>query len=342
MSFVNFYKAKWSARTMTQEDRQKIFWYLQRKTSYTAWKRVSDAFDKFAAIFELQVREEPLSKAKMGCWDTDWQGWYPTVLEGQVLYERGLRTLARGDRTVWLYNDRGIFDDVSTVAGNWYIELVNHGMHGDHFYEGKYLEQMTEAIKDYGSACAVTAAIVQPMMAETPAPELWSTFWQDEFSRLPLPAKLPSVPVPATEILVKTGENAPVFGIYEPQIPDGCMNYLLAGVPAPTMWESDGTYATDRKLSVIWRLIWEDTRYANGQIPPEESTYFPDDELSVVSTPAGQLIKDDLLSARSEESCPRSGEWAVMDELGAKLKLRKGEKIPRYQGRDADWVWLRK
>jgi hypothetical protein len=139
---------------------------------------------------------------------------------------------------------------------------------------------------------------------------------------------------------VKTDEIAPVFGIYEPQIKDGCMNYLLAGVPAPTLWESDGTNLTNRKLRVTWRLIWEDTRYTNGVIPPEEATYFPS-ELQVDAVKPVPVTTD-LLSAMTNESCPRSGEWAVMDDLAAKSVLTQGQKLPLHLGREVTWVWLRK
>jgi DUF2075 family protein len=36
---------------MSVEDRKRMFWYLKRKTSYTAWKREADSFDRFANIF---------------------------------------------------------------------------------------------------------------------------------------------------------------------------------------------------------------------------------------------------------------------------------------------------
>ncbi|PWF55676.1 hypothetical protein C7C56_000615, partial [Massilia glaciei] len=70
---------------------------------------------------------------------------------------------------------------------------------------------------------------VQSMMSGTPAPELWGTAWHDKFSKMSIPDNLPDVPEPQIDVLLWTGEMVTVFGIYEPQIKDGCMNYLLAG-----------------------------------------------------------------------------------------------------------------
>jgi hypothetical protein len=69
-----------------------------------------------------------------------------------------------------------------------------------------------------------------------------------------------------------------VFGIYEPQVKDGCMNYLLQNIPAPTL-----AYERGSNQSVVWRLIWEDTRYLDGTIPDEEALYFPPESESVKS-----------------------------------------------------------
>jgi hypothetical protein len=340
MSIFDVFKTKWSAENMTADDRKKLFWYLRRKTSYAAWKRVADAFDEFAAIFEQQVREEPIAKPKGAIFEYCWESYFPEVIKGQVFYEKGLRALSAGDRTVWLYNERGILDDAETIAGRWFIELVNHGMQGDHYMEGKYVLALTDSMRRYSKAAHDTAQIIQPRMADTPAPYAWSTFWKDNFALLPIPATLPEPPIPESDILVRTGEIAPAFGIYEPQIKDGCMNYLLAGVPAPTIPENDGTYSTGRKLSVTWRLLWEDTRYIDGVIPREEELYFPPERPIEVAKSA--TVAPELLSAATNEICPRAGEWAVMDDLEEKSALIQGQKLPSHKGREVIWVWLHK
>jgi hypothetical protein len=336
MGLFDIFKTQWSAGKMTPDDRKKLFWYLKRKTSYTAWKRAADAFDAFAVIFKKQVVEEPVAKAVMSMGGTNWETSYPEILKAQVLYEQGLARLLQSDRSVWLYNDRGIFGDAGNISNSWYSKLVNNGPRGDNFYDGKYVEEMTEAIKLFDIASR-DAGYEQSMMADTPAPECWTTFWYDNFAKLPLPDILPDVPVPTLETLIKTNDEVPVFGIYEPQIKDGCMNYLLAGTPAPKMYVTDGTYVVGQPISVTWRLIWEDTRYLDGSIPDEEALYFP---------PEAEIVKPAIISGSSDVQpsaptgalCPESGNWVVLDDIHGKQTFQKGERLPQHQGRDVTWL----
>lgn len=81
MAILDFLKAKWSPGAITEEDRQRLFWYLKRKTSYMAWKREADRFARFVAILEKQVKEEPSFKDKWG--DTlKWEPIYVDALKG--------------------------------------------------------------------------------------------------------------------------------------------------------------------------------------------------------------------------------------------------------------------
>ncbi|WP_181373297.1 Imm72 family immunity protein [Massilia glaciei] len=334
MSIYDIFKTSWSAGTMTAVDRRKLFWYLKRRTSYTAWKRVADAFDRFAAKFERQVREEPVAQPIRALDPTRWEQYYPEILKIQVLYEDALERIQQGDMTVLLYNEQGVLNDATMLANSWHSELVNNGARGDHFYDGIYVEELTAAIQDFYEA-GRDIGYLQPMLGDEPAPESWSTFWLDTIAELPLPSTLPDVPIPEAEVLIETGKELPVFGIYEPQIKDGCMNYLFGGALAPTLWDSDGIYLTGRKLSVIWRLIWEDKRYLDGSIPVEERLYFQETKMP---TAAPVLVENGVISATTGQVCPKDGEWAVMDDINAKSKLRAGERMPQHQGRDMTWV----
>ncbi|PWF48509.1 Imm71 family immunity protein, partial [Massilia glaciei] len=231
MSIFDIFKPKWSEGQMRPDDRRKIFWYLKRKTSYTAWHREADAFDRFANIFERQVREEPVALPNNSICETNWERFYPDILKTQVLYEQGLERLKQGDRSVWLYNERGILRDATMNASDWHCYLVTNGPRGDNFFDGKYVDAMTDATRIFFDATQDTG-YVQSMMSDTPAPELWGTGWYEKFSKMPIPAHLPDVPEPHIDVFLRTGEMVTVFGIYEPQIKDGCMNYLLAGAEA--------------------------------------------------------------------------------------------------------------
>jgi len=272
MGIWDLFKSQWSASDMTPDDRKKLFWYLKRKTSYTAWERQANAFDKFSAIFKTQVIEEPSTGNDLS--GTDWEAFYPQILKAQVLYEQALTLLKSGDRSVWLYNERGILRDAGFIAHHWHEVLVNHGLYGDVFLDGKYVNEMANAIQEFYDA-SNDVGYLQPAMNGGAAPECWTTRWQAKFAKLSIPPRLPEVPVPTLQTLVRTNEPIPVFGIYEPQIKDGCMNYLLAGAPAPSMELTNGKDYTGQQTSVAWRLIWEDTRYLDGIIHDDEALYFP-------------------------------------------------------------------
>lgn len=270
MMLLNLFKTQWSGKDMSPDDRRRMFWYLKRRTSYTAWKREADAFDRFANIFEMQVIEEPTPQAAMTIWGTDWESHYAKIVRAQFLYEKALTQLKKGDRTIFLDNSHGILNEASSIAQTWHNELVNHGPQGDHFHDGKYLKILTSAIEKFYDFSRNTGYF-QSSMAGGTAPEFWGEWMKEELARV---CHLPSYPelLPCNEKhSVWTGEDIQISGIYEPQVRDGCMNYLLAGAPAPLLWGADGS---ERKLRVKWRLLWRDDRYIDSNIPPEEEGYF--------------------------------------------------------------------
>lgn len=341
MSIFDIFKAKWSAKHMAEDDRRKLLWYLKRKTSYTTWQAKADAFDRFAIVFERQVKEEPIATRPGGSvkWGTNWEFLYPRILKGQVLYEQGLARLLQGDRTVWLYNDRGVLGDADAIYGNWYTALVNHGPHGDIFFRGKYVDDLTAAILDVFPYACATSGVVQQAW-ENP---VYYDFWSKESmahleNQAPFPQNPPGVPIPTNQVLVRTGDPAPCFGIFEPQVPDGCMSYLLEGVavpPAVTIGEKDGERYT---RPATWRLIWEDDRYLDGTIPDEEKDYFPPTQAAAAPAPPVATTSDPIISAETGQRASRSGIWVVADRLDVRKRFESGDKLPRHEGRDVTWL----
>lgn len=332
MSIFDIFKSKLGGARMTDDDRRKIFYYLRRKTSYTAWSREVEIFDRFAEVFEKQVREQPIVQGPM--FESDWTPFLTKVVKAQALYEEALQRLRQGDRTVFLQNSRGAMVEATILSEYWYVELINNGPQGDHSYFGKYVPAMEALMREFSLAVA-ERGYLQPQMANTPAPEAWDSFWPTLYAQLPLPAQLDDVPSPPREIVIPSGAEVPVFGIYEPQVSDGCMNYLLGGIPAPTLWETDGVESTGNALSVNWRLIWEDRRYLDGVIPAEERLYFP---LAAASVAPALVPTADVVSGRSGEFCPQTGDWVIMDVLEVKLRIEQGARMPQHQGRDVIWV----
>jgi hypothetical protein len=336
---------------MTQDDRKKVFWYLKRKTSFMAWSRAAAAFDDFSLVFKRQVMEQPRAPGPM-FGPIEWDVKYIEILRAQVWFEQGLNTLRKGDRSVWLYNDRGVLRDALMTGSFWFTELIYGGERCDHEYFGKYLDELKTAIQKFDKA-QDDVGYIQSMMSDAPAPEFWGEWLEcvlnsEVYPRKPdpgfpqkkygspllFPHPLPEIPATVCDVQIKTGEPVPADGIYEPQVKDGCMNYLLRDAEAPPLAEEDGA-----SRPVVWKLIWEDVRYIDGQIPVEERMYFPPESAPQV---AQSLVAPDVVAALSGEVCPVDGYWAVMDELDTRLELKSGAKIPQSHGRDVTWVWVGK
>jgi hypothetical protein len=338
MSILDAFKPKWSAKFMREDDRRKMFWYLKRASSYTAWKEQADAFDRFAELFERQVREQPFAESELGPgWGTHWDRSYPEILRAQVLYEQGLSRLRQGDRTVWLYSDRGVFLDAKNILGYWYTVLVNHGPHGDIYFGGKYVDALTVEIDEATASVKACAGILQSHLAEPPAPNFWSPERMARLDReVPFPTPLPDVPTPNNQISVRTAQPVPAFGIYEPLVEDGCMNYLLASAPAPMVVNRGGIIRP-----AVWRLIWEDARYLNGSIPDEESTYFRPTE-APKPAPAVHADLEPIVSLESGQRTSKAGFWVVAHRLDIRKRFELGDTFPLLDGRNVEWLWVSK
>jgi hypothetical protein len=342
MSILDVFKSKWSAQSMSEDDRRKLFWYLKRASSYTAWKARADAFDRFAEVVERQVRDEPVAMGrwKDPAWATNWENFYTGILKAQVLYEQGLARLRQGDRSVWRYNDRGVLLDALNVHGHWWTALVNHGPHGDIFFEGIHVAEMTAAIDD--PSLKATAGVVQSVLAEPMAANFWSKEVMASLDReVPFPPALPDVPVTDKQVTVRSGQPVPCFGIFEPQVQDGCMNYLLEGAPAPTAVRVDEVDGDFIIRPAVWRLVWEDTRYSDGSIPGEEQRYFLVTEVRKPA-PSAYIKTDPVISLESNQRASMSGVWAVVNRLDVRQRFEAGDTLPQHQGRDVEWVWVSK
>ena len=156
--------------------------------------------------------------------------------------------------------------------------------------------------------------------------------------RVPFPADLPEVPEPVKKVIVRTGQHVPCYGIFEPLVPDGCMNYFLEGMSTPqavNVDEGDGDFVV---RPAVWRLIWEDTRYLDGIIPAEEQSYFPP-EAAVEATQPAWADVDPLVQQSSNDVASRSGVWVVADRLDLRRQFNAGDRLPQYEGRDVMWIW---
>jgi len=119
------------------------------------------------------------------------------------------------------------------------------------------------------------------------------------------------------------------------------MSYLLEGVavpPAVTIDEKDGERYT---REATWRLIWEDDRYLDGNIPEEEKDYFPATETVTPTTPV-EVAADPVISLESNQRVSRSGMWVVTNRLDVRKRFESGDKLPQHEGCDVVWLWVGK
>lgn len=294
---------------------------------------------------------------------TEWSSsTYAHALGGLAMYDKGLALLKQGDRSVFQHNSRGFLEDAYHRADHEYQSYVLGGRNGGDgmVYYGKYVAAMKAALVWARHEAGFAAGGLQAAMANMSAAVLWedtrevyddrekrkkrilgcSDRWKQQTAHV---KELPRVPQPLEEVIVRTGEACPVFGIYEAQVKDGLMVYMCAGAEAyrygePRWYPGGGQ-------PITWRLIWEDQRYLDGNIPPEEAEYFPDsltppDFLHLV----GEELEtdwrsDDLIVIHSGESATRTGRWAARDDLGGVIFWRKGDPLPLNKGQPTDWVY---
>ncbi|MGR5957836.1 Imm71 family immunity protein [Enterobacter ludwigii] len=97
---------------MTDEQvRRKLFWLLQRLSSYTLWQRKRDAWAYFVQKYEEALKTWPEEKT---------YGFHPKNIiwayDALRLYDEGLAELAVGNRQVWQLKT-GEFEQLERAVG---------------------------------------------------------------------------------------------------------------------------------------------------------------------------------------------------------------------------------
>jgi hypothetical protein len=77
---------------------------------------------------------------------------------------------------------------------------------------------------------------------------------------------------------------------------------------------------------VRWRLIWEDTRYADGRVPPEEAEYLIYRDPAQAA--AGGAAPGARLRCEGGQPCPQSGLWTTPSGGGVRRRFERGEAMP--------------
>nr|WP_175946843.1 Imm72 family immunity protein [Burkholderia pyrrocinia] len=271
--------------------RRKIFWLLQRVSSYSLWKRKRDAFAIFASEYENAVKTWPEDDP-----EPLHAGHLPIIFEILAAYDRGLSELARGYRFVWQRVEplQYAVDRYNYLSAYFFphynywergaqlapypskIEALAQLLHASEY-------QMEHAPFEPGDRFGDRAKLRSARLLLSP------NAYKCNFHTLPYPVfpeDLPEVPQAAGPV-IKSGQKVPCDGIWEPVavewpkwlgiVPigkrsfrnDGCFNYFIRGIRAPNLRDDvAGLFVRTR-----WRLLWEDRQYTDGVIP-DESQYF--------------------------------------------------------------------
>lgn len=347
----------------TETERKKLFYWLEKSSSYTAWERIGGLYklwvDAFQRLYEdTQRHPDPVHGVLLP------DERIVSLLNGYACFEDALARLKTGNKRpfVWL-GDTGYFSESGRVVDYW-IEAIDKAESGDIEVKATYSGHWPQVKKTHAElimAWSEVGIVEQERFTDVPAP----VGRVEELSRCRFPTtELPDVPEPVATVLVRTGESVTVFGVWEPvkadrsggfigmfQKPkapaggtfdvDGCMNYLHQGSPAPSVFsENDGQRGEGRPA--VWRLIWEDTRYVDGLIPVKERDYvfINTVAIAVPATPVATSSADPLIEASSGEIASMAGTWAVMDDVHGRIDVNTGDLLPLHNGRSVRWVWV--
>ncbi|PKE28523.1 hypothetical protein CWS43_21055, partial [Rahnella sp. AA] len=272
--------------------RRKLFWLLQRLSSYTLWKRKRDAWAYFAQEYEHALKTWP---------EDITEGFYPRAIikiyEALRYYDEGLPELAAGNRQVW-QRITGEFHQlaqpIDLVDSYFYLPCHERGVQREKYPpEIEKLNKLRIAAEYWGDNLLYPPQnkVCNFFDAEyLLKPENYSYI----FKTLPYPVFPKDLPPvhERSDIIIKTGEPVPCDGIWEPVKIEynhkllviktdirgfknqGAFNYFIRGMNAPLQtYLDDLLEAGFGYRDVHWRLVWEDTRYCDGIIP-DESEYF--------------------------------------------------------------------
>ena len=284
--------------------RRKLFWLLQRLSSYSLWQRKRDAWACFTQKYEQALKTWP---------EDITDGFDPEAIiwayDALRLYDEGLSELAVGNRQVWQRLTGEFYQlarPVRLVESFFYPLCHERGVQREPYPpEIEKLNKLKVAAMVHGSyliyppqnnVCHYfdAAYLLNPENYE---------YNLNKLTYQVFPKNLPSVPE-RSDIIIKTGDPVPCDGIWEPVkieyhrkllvIKDGisgfknlgAYNYFIRGINAPRQEYYDVLLESDTEVllpddhihyrDVHWCLVWEDTRYCDGIIP-DESDYFLDD-----------------------------------------------------------------
>lgn len=284
----------------TEHQRRAVFAWLKRASSLRAWRRLYTLHQVFVDTVQSVYEEEQRTP---GAAITIPTSYVADLLRDHDAFAKALDRLARGDRRCFLFLGAPGHFNQGLHSVWWWNDMVqglNMGRNGFGPFESPRWPELEHAMENCLAARLDIMIVLQSRFTDVPAPLDEASQWQPGSGRslieflLDQPT-LPPVPVAEPELLVETGRDVPCFGVWEPvkapkpsgllgalrdPLPapptgrelDGCMNYLHADNPAPTIqFPEDGPRQEGRRTT--WRLLWRDQRYEGAPAPVEEDDY---------------------------------------------------------------------
>lgn len=343
-----------------EQERRQIFYWLQKVTSLTAWRRILMRYQAWAIATEnsLRVADETGLANTTSLSHSE----YALVLKCLAHCEEGVLRLAQGDKRIFKFDANGEFVMAQRMLSHWTTMIDRIEIGETRVNPNTPLsEPFTEALDTLGRAWGECGPwILEGRFIEDPATifygepltSMWQTMW--------FPPALEPVPDPAENTFVRTGRPVPCSGIWEPidantarptsmlsmfkRTPEpqapfqivGAMSFLHGASNAPpvTVETADDVFDID----TTWRLLWRDDRYKNGTIPPIEASYrFVEPQAERVTQDA-EVRSDAVSWAESGEAVSVAGKWLVESDLTAAVTLQQGDQLPLHKGRDVRWV----
>lgn len=314
----------------SERDRQALFWWLTRNTSYTAIEHNARLWADFAAEFESWLRsQEPPPEEDITT--------YKYIVGDQLKYERGLKRLRLGDRSVFdRRSSEGWLGKINTGLVQRRMEL--YGQPED------YLEQFgipASLIRSYCSAHNAAMAVAGWSGGYT-----GSQFWKIRTFASRISAVALSLPEPQWSISFKPGNRAPKDGIYEQVNAEGHivggLGYFTKGMESESDdWLEYGPHAgTSKTKAFLWRLLWEDTRYKDGTIPEEERYYpTPSESVSIAEAAEHQPRPTQSLRCEAGHPCPQEGYWLTPAKADSRRHFAVGELMPAFTTDYGQTIW---
>ncbi|MDH4451398.1 MAG: Imm72 family immunity protein [Rhodoferax sp.] len=358
-----------------QQARDQAFYLLKKYTSYTFLDRARQLQQDFVDAIERQLRNPPAfppgsqdalrmharAGETIGYFEND----YRTMLDFMAPKEEGLRMLLAGEKkraahtTFLVCPPPGMIDHLfgrradyqgspheslfyqalgarSHLPGDMVNPLHTGYMQGT--IEGVEMESALSKTRGFGRTVAPFYLLDSHTQRKSEKWTYETLFFEPQWP-IPrvFPAQLPPCPPHNTNAQgeVWSGKEISLDGIWEPWLLSGkvgCPNYFFAGAVA-TEYNLEGTTEWEHAR---WRLLWQDKRYLDGRIPPEEALYF--------AQPAPVAPPQTILSAQPGQVVPRAGVWQTPAMLERRtLTMSVGEKLP-YATQDKSgnavvWFW---